>query len=227
MNMGHLRYIVCVPLLTLCGCLGISDDSGQEPTTELEQEVYDSLDGMEYRLRRLRSTDSDDEATEETLAELRRHHDELLAELHRLMTSRDSTADSTEIALRQRLEGLAIRYETARLGRFEGRPSFEEAVEARFENLDRELAFLEADLVREDLSGQFEATVARLYRLRNEVALRIAEATASSDREFPELKSELAAVIGKLDIMIAHSTLQVERAVDAKHPIRSLQKLWL
>jgi len=223
--MNRTFPIVIVSTFALGGCLSQTSE-GPGPKTEFEREIDASLDGIEYRLRRMRSADEDIQA-DGTIEELRLHREELRNRLNELIDEQAADSDSTERDLRRLMEDLAIRYETARLGRFEDRKLFEEAVEVRFDDLDRELAVLEAQIFQSELQIRFEGPIARLYRLRNDVALRIAETAVASDQEFPRLRSELAAAIGKLDITLAHTMLEVDRAYEAKHPIRSLNKLWL
>lgn len=224
--MRRQEFIAATFILALAGCLGPQGD-GPGPATDFEREIDAGLDGIEYRLNRLQMEDSSDHDPEETLAELRRHRDELRRELDRLIVDSDSPSDSAEIDLRRRLEDLAIRYETARLGHFESRELFQQAVETRFEDLDRELAVLEGQIVQDNLQDQFDGTIARLYKIRNDVALRVAETAAASEHEFPRMKSELAAAIGKLDLLLAHTTREVDRAFDEEHPVSTLNRLWL
>jgi hypothetical protein len=220
-------YAVLAVTVLITGCLGRPDEPEREAVTAFEREVEASLDGIEYRLKRLRATETRLDEAGNTLDDLRRHRQELRRQLDVLLMERDSTSEDIQHRLRDRIEDLAIRYETARLGRFQTRSHFEEAVEARFEDLDRELAVLEGYVFQGDLADRFDAKLAELYRLRNDVALMVAEAEAAGVEEFPRLKSELATVIGRLDIMLAHTTVEVDRAYDKKFPLRSLNKLWL
>lgn len=220
------HYITGAFGLVLMGCLGTPDHS-RDAATDLEREIQESLDGMEFRLQRMQSADSTSDSAEETLGQLRSHREAIRKELDRVVATRDTAADSIEIDLRLQLEDLAIRYETVRLGRFKSRDLFEKAVDARFEDLDRELALLEGDVFQEDLRNEFEPTLAHLYGLRNDVALLLAETSAAPNEDFEHYRKRLAAAIGRLDIMLAHATVQVDRAFDAKHPVRSINKLWL
>jgi hypothetical protein len=222
----RFHYIAGAFGLALVGCLGHPNQS-RDSATKVEREIGRSLDGIEYRLRRLQSGDSPDSSAEQTLQELRRRREDLGRKLDGLMAKRDTTSDSLALDLQDQIHDLAIRYETARLGSLNSREAFQRAVNDRFEDLDRELAFLEGDVFQEDLGDRFEATLAHLYRLRNDVALLIAETAASSDEEFPRFRDELATAVGKLDITLAHATMQADKALEAKHPLGSLSKVWL
>lgn len=224
-KMRRALFIMILPCVALTGCFG--DRNSQEPASEFEREIDAGLDGIEYRLRRLQSDDRSYDASDETIEDLRRHRDELRRKLDEMIDDHVASSDSAEFELRRRLEDLAVRYETARLGQFESRELFEKAVEARFEDLDRELALLEGHVFQGELRSQFDSRIAQLYRLRNDVALRVAETSAASDQEFSRMKSELAAAIGKLDLLLGHTTVAVDRAYEARHPIRSLNRLWL
>jgi len=226
MIMRRYGCIAATFILVLGGCFGRQSD-GPGPGTDFEREIDAGLDGIEHRLNRLQTEDSSELYAEETLEELRRHRDDLRRELDRMSADTDSPSDSVEVDLRRRLEDLAIRYETARLDHFESRELFQRAVETRFEDLDRELALLEGQVVQDNLQDRFDATIARLYRIRNDVALRVAETAAASEHEFPRMKSELAAAIGKLDLLLAHTTREVDRAFDEEHPVGTLNRLWL
>lgn len=219
LKLTHMTF--AVPLL-LGGCVGQSDSGA-----EVEREVNRNLDGIESRLHRLESSGASNQAAEESLRDLRRHRDELREVLDQLVTSPDTSVDSTTIALRERLEDLAIRYETANLARFETRELFQGAAESRFEDLDRELAFLEGDIMQNGLVDFFDATVSQLYRLRNDVALLVAETAAASDEDFPTMRNRLARSIATLDIMIAHTTMRVDSVFEDEEgqPVHVLMKL--
>ena len=219
-------HVAAIVLLTLTGCIQ-SEGFGPDPVTDNDRQMDAALGGIGYRLQSLHDGDAIDSSASETLRELREHRDELRKRLDQVILLEKGEDDSSTLDLQSQLEDLSIRYETARLGEFETRSLFEEAVEVRFEDLDRELAFLEGDIIQSDLQDQFGQEIARLYRLRNDVALRIAEASASADLDFPRVKAELASVIGRLDIMIGHTTRQVDRAYQKLHPIESLSRLWL
>jgi len=225
MDKHSLRYIAFALLLTLSGCLGRTDP-WQAPTSNFEREVHASLEGIDYRLRGLRPSDATVETVGVTLAELRRDRDLLRNEFDRMISSRITPTDSAQADFLERLKDLSIRYQAVRLGRFETRWQFEQAVETHFEVLDREVAFLEGTVFLSDVREELGGSIARLHWLRSDVALGVAETAAAPDREFPQFKRELAASIGKLDIMIAHTTMEVYRTVDAKNPIRSLT-MWL
>lgn len=216
--------------LALVGCLGTPDRS-RDAAKGVERQIDESLDGIESHLQRLESADSSvDELPGETLTQLRDRREALREELNRLMATRDTATDSVELNLRSEIEDLTVRYETAQLDRFKTREVFERAADTRFNDLDRELALLEGDIFREDLRDhdQFEATLASLYRFRNDVALLVARTSTASDADFPRLKRKLAAAIGKLDIMLARATIQVDRAFESKgHSVRPVDKLWL
>lgn len=227
MRKHNYYYIVGAFGLVLTGCLGSSERAGDRATA-IEREIDENLDGIAYRMHSLRAADSaSEDGAQESLEELRSHRDALRRELDRVIDSQEPVSDSVEASLRSQLEELAVRYETARLGQFENRNLFQRAVNARFEDLDRELALLEGEIFQEDLHDEFEPTLARLYGFRNDVALLVAKTSAASEAEFPRFKIELAAAVGRLDIMLANATRRVDRAFDRRHPVRSLSKLWL
>lgn len=227
-NRHTLLRLFCVLTLLLPGCMMLGE-RGPAASTEPELEIDLSLTGLDYRLRRLAYERSHVENARNTIDSL--HHDlrGLRAEFKRLLTRRDlgSSFDSAATDLRDRVDDLAIRYLAASLGQLESKDHFLEAVKTRFDDLDRELAVLEGSIFHRDMRGEFGESISRLYRHRDRVALRLSESAAASELEFSKMKNGLASSIGRLDALIANTTMEVDHAFDAKHPIRSIGKLWL
>ncbi|HUF08675.1 MAG TPA: hypothetical protein VMO47_05095 [Rhodothermales bacterium] len=220
--------LLCVLTLLLPGCMMLGD-RGPTPSTEPALEIDLSLTGLDYRLRRLAHQRSRVEHAEETIESLHNNLRELRTEFKRLLSSRDHgpSFDSAAIDLRDRVDDLAIRYMAATLGQLISKDHFLEAVETRFDDLDRELAVLEGSIFHWELRDEFDESISRLYEHRDRVALRLSETASASELEFAEMKTGLASSIGRLDVLIAHTTMQVDHAYNAKHPIRSIDKLWL
>jgi hypothetical protein len=198
-------------------------------SAEFVRDIDPSLDGLDYRIRRLPLQTAQVADSEETTEALRDNLRELRSEFDRLIVRRDlgPSLDSAAVELRNRVDDLAIRYMVTSLGQLESKDRFMEAVETRFDNLDRELATLEGSIYEWELQDRFDKSITNLYILRGRVVLQLSETAASSDPEFSTMKTELASSIGRFDIMIAQTTMEVDHAYDAKHPIQSLNKLWL
>ena len=227
-NRYTFPYFLGVLMLLLPGCMMLGE-RGPAPSTVSVLEIDPNLDGLDYRLRRLPHQMSQVQDAEETTEDLRANLGELRREFERLVARHDhgQSLDSAAIDLRNRVDDLAIRYMAASLGQLESKDLFMEAVETRFDDLDRELAVLEGSIFQWELRDRFDESIAKLYRLRDLIALRLSETAAATEPEFSNMKTDLALSIGRLDIMIAYTTMKVDHAYDAKHPIRSINRLWL
>ncbi|MGA7306672.1 MAG: hypothetical protein WBW88_17480 [Rhodothermales bacterium] len=234
--MSHLNQTSRYTLLYLLGVLTlllpaymILGERSSAASAESVRDIDPSLDGLDYRIQRLPPQTSQVADSEETTEALRVNLLELRSEFKRLAARRDlgPSLDSTAIELRNRVDDLAIRYMVTSLGQLESKDRFMEAVETRFDDLDRELAALEGSIYEWELRDRFDKSIANLYILRDRVAFQLSEAAASSDPEFSAMKTELASSIGRFDLMIAQTTMEVDHAYDAKHPLQSLNKLWL
>jgi len=227
-NRHTFLHLLGVIMLLLPGCMMLGE-RGPAPSTGSVLEIDPNLDGLDYRLRRLPHQRSQVQDVEETTDDLRDNLRELRREFERLVARHDygQNLDSAAIDLRNRVDDLAIRYMAASLGQLESKDRFMEAVETRFDDLDRELAVLEGSIFQWELRDRFDESIASLYRLRDRIALRLSETAAAAEPEFSDMKTELALSIGRFDIMIAYTTMTVDHAYEAKHPIRSINKLWL
>lgn len=101
-------------------------------------------------------------------------------------------------------------------------------VDSRFRELDKAVALLELRVFNDSLGNQFGEAMGRLYDLRNEVALSLAQAETAHQTKLDTMSDDLILAIEELDRQIQKATEAIDSAgANSDHDDDQAVRLWM
>lgn len=186
-----------------------------ETLRNLEQmdKEFDNLEG------RIADTSEDTRhMLREVLAELRIQHRKLHQDLERLDATDEKGLHYQQRVITLRLHELESKLEAATFDAVESREIFQEIVEVRLDELDRELATLEQQIV-DTTSVISDETLTALRQQHENINQQVNQLEEASELTFRELRSELAWSVARLGTRIEVAAERMEQARDEKETV--------
>jgi len=227
----YIRYLFLLPLLLTTACTDLQPEASN-PEARLNQErrayradLKTDLDAFHQELQAFEAQwqeagEETQVGLQETRNGLRVQYDKLRQDLERLDGSDASVFDRQRNALTQRLYDLEINLKAARLEVIEPRMAFEEAAEARLDEMDRNLAALTQHVqgAPQTPTAVSDDVLAELQQQHDEVARQLEHLAGASEDTFRDLRTEMARAVARLDTEISRAMDHMARALGTPEP---------